>query len=124
MVGLARRRRVHLQREDVDAAGMRRDEVAAACRLRDFGVVPKALRGEQHAEGPRIGELVLPLEALVRAVGQLRVEGLQAVEEGGEPSRPELDAESTIPSPSRSRSRRRIRRSPRPGPRRAVPRRS
>ena len=92
-----RRRRVDLQLENVDAARMRRDEVAAACRLRDFGVVPKALRGEQHAEGPRVGELVLPLETLVRTIGQLCVEGLEAVEERIELARAQLDAERGRP---------------------------
>ena len=92
-----RRRRVDLQLENVDAARVRRDEVAAACRLRDFGVVPKALRGEQHAEGPRVGELVLPLETLVRTIGQLRVEGLEAVEERIELARAQLDAERGRP---------------------------
>ena len=92
-----RRRRVDLQLENVDAARVRRDEVTAACRLRDFGVVPKALRGEQHAEGPRVGKLVLPLEALVRTIGQLRVEGLEAVEERIKLARAQLAAERGRP---------------------------
>ena len=60
---------------------MGRDQVAAALRLRGLRVVPKPLGGEEHAEGARVRELVLPLEALARAVGQLRVEGSEAVEE-------------------------------------------